>query len=135
VSYNISSIIDLAAFRSAVAKPSVNRNWCKKLRAEHCDQASLAVCWARCGSGPAKLPALAVVAIGVDKAAAEAKDAGMELSTYALHDNAALVLCRSHHGTRKSPRCLDEADHGHIRTSVGRRLAPAPGGAIGRKVS
>jgi hypothetical protein len=59
----------------------------------------------------------------------------MELSTYALLDNAALVLCRGHHGTRKSPRCLDEADHGHISTSVGRRLAPAPGGAIGRKIS
>ena len=54
----------------------------------------------------------------------------MELSTYALHDNAALVLCRGHHGTRKSPRCLGEADNGHIRTSVGRRLAHAPGVAV-----
>jgi hypothetical protein len=76
-----------------------------------------------------------VVTIGVDKAAAEAKDPRMELSIYALHENAALVLCRSRHGTRKVPRCLDETNHGHIRTSVGRRLAPAPGGTIGGKMS
>ena len=31
----------------------------------------------------------------------------MELSAYALHEDAALVLCRGH-GTRKSPRCLGE---------------------------
>jgi hypothetical protein len=59
----------------------------------------------------------------------------MELSNDALHDDAELVLCRGRHGTRKSWRCLDEADHGHIRTSDGRRLAPAPGGAIGSKMS
>jgi hypothetical protein len=59
----------------------------------------------------------------------------MELSAYALHGDAALVLCRGIHGTRKSPRCLDEGDHGYILTSVGRRVASAPGRAIGRKVS
>ena len=59
----------------------------------------------------------------------------MELSAYALHEDAALVLCRGRHGTRKSLRRLDERDHGYILTSVGRRVAPAPGRAIGRKVS
>ena len=77
----------------------------------------------------------AIVAIGVDagdKAAAEAKDPRMELSAYALHEDTALVLCRGRHGTRKSPRCLDEGDHGYILTSLGRHVAPAPGRAIGR---
>lgn len=84
------------------------------------------------------LSAPAVVAIGVDagdKAAAEAKDPRMELSAYDLHEDAALVLCRGRHGTCKSPRCLDETDHGYILTSVGRRVAPAAGRAIGSKVS
>ena len=84
------------------------------------------------------LSAPAVVAIGVDagdKAAAEAKDPRMELSAYALHEDAALVLCRGRHGTRESPRCLDERDHNYILTSVGHRVAPAPGRAIGSKGS
>jgi hypothetical protein len=84
------------------------------------------------------LSAPAVVAIGVDagdKAAAEAKDPRMELSAYTLHEDAALVLCRGRHGTRKRPRCLDERDNNYILTSVGRRVAPAPGRAIGSKVS
>jgi hypothetical protein len=73
-----------------------------------------------------------VVAIAVDagdKAAAEAKDPRMELSAYALHEDAALVLCRGRHGTRQSPRCLDERDPNYIYilTSVGRRVAPASG--------
>jgi hypothetical protein len=59
----------------------------------------------------------------------------MELSNDALHDDAELVLCPGRHGTPKSPWCLDGADHGHIRPSAGRRLAPAPGGAIGRTMS
>jgi hypothetical protein len=78
------------------------------------------------------------MAIGVDasdKAAAEAKDPRMELSAYALHEDAALFLCRGRHGTRTSRRCLDERDHGYILISVGRRVAPAPGGAIEKKVS
>jgi hypothetical protein len=57
----------------------------------------------------------------------------MEPSVYALHADAALVLCRGRHGTRKSPRCLDERDHNYILTSVGRGVAP--GRAIGSKVS
>jgi hypothetical protein len=83
------------------------------------------------------LSALAVVAIGVDagdKAAAETKDPRMELLAYALHQDAALVLSLGRHGTRKSPRCLDERDHGYVVASVGRHVAPAPGRAIGRKV-
>ena len=98
----------------------------------------LAACGAGCESGPVTLSAPAVVAIGVDagdKAAAEAKDPRMELSAYDLHEDAALVLCRGRHGTCKSPRCLDETDHGYILTSVGRRVAPAAGRAIGSKVS
>jgi hypothetical protein len=59
----------------------------------------------------------------------------MELLAYALHDDAALVLCRGRHGTRKSPRCLDERNDNYILTSVGRRVAPASGRAIGSKVS
>jgi hypothetical protein len=59
----------------------------------------------------------------------------MELSAYALHEDAALVLCRGRHGTRNNPRCLDKRDHGYILTSVGRRVAPAPGRAIGKKAS
>ena len=55
----------------------------------------------------------------------------MELSAYALHEDAALVLCRGRHGTRQSLRCLDERDlnciYIHILTSVGRRVAPASG--------
>jgi hypothetical protein len=47
----------------------------------------------------------------------------MELSAYALHEDAALVLCRGH-GTRKSPRRLDERGHGYILISVGRRVSP-----------
>jgi hypothetical protein len=58
----------------------------------------------------------------------------MELSAYALHEDTALVLCRGRRGMRKSPRCLDERDN-YILTSVGRRGAPAPGRAIGSKVS
>ena len=58
----------------------------------------------------------------------------MELSAYALHEDAALVLCRGH-GTRKSPRRLDERGLGYILISVGRRVAPDPRRAIGRKVS
>jgi hypothetical protein len=79
-----------------------------------------------------------MAAIGVDagdKAAAEARDPRMELLAYALHEGAALILYRGRHGTRKSPRCLDERDHTSILTSVGRRVAPAPGRAIGSKVS
>jgi hypothetical protein len=79
-----------------------------------------------------------VVAIGVDvgdKAAAEAKDPRMDLSAYALHEDAALVLCQSRGGMRKSPRCLDERGHGYILTWVGRRVAPPPRRAIGRNVS
>jgi hypothetical protein len=59
----------------------------------------------------------------------------MELSAYALHEDAALVLCRGRDGTRKSPRCLVERDHNYTLTSVGRRVAPAPGRAIESKVS
>jgi hypothetical protein len=44
-----------------------------------------------------------------------------------------MVLCRGRHGTRKNPRWLDEGDHGYILTSVGRRVAPAPGIAVGKK--
>jgi hypothetical protein len=73
------------------------------------------------------------VSIGFDKAAAEAKDPRMELSTDALYDDGELVLCRGRHGTLNSPRCLGEADHGHI--SVGHQVATVPGGAIGRKMS
>jgi hypothetical protein len=58
----------------------------------------------------------------------------MELSVYALHADAALVLCRGRHGTCKSPRRVDEGDCNYILTSVGRRVAPAPGRAIGSKV-
>ncbi len=59
----------------------------------------------------------------------------MELSAYALHKDAVLALCRGRHGTRESPRCLAERDHGYILTSVGRRVAAAPGRAIGGKMS
>jgi hypothetical protein len=59
----------------------------------------------------------------------------MELLAYALHEDAALVLCRGRHRTRKSPRCLGERDHTYILTSFGRRVAPAPGRAIGSQVS
>jgi hypothetical protein len=45
-----------------------------------------------------------------------------------------IPLCRGH-GTRKSPRRLDERGHGYILISVGRRVAPDPRRAIGRKVS
>jgi hypothetical protein len=84
------------------------------------------------------LSAPAVVAIGVDageKAAAEAKDPRMELSAYALHEDAALVLCRGRPGTRKSPRCRGERYYRYVIVSVGHRVARAPGRAIGRKVS
>jgi hypothetical protein len=57
----------------------------------------------------------------------------MELSTYALHEEAALALCRGGHETRKNSRCLDAGDRGYVLTSVSRRLAPAPGRAIGKK--
>jgi hypothetical protein len=79
-----------------------------------------------------------MVAIGLDagdQAAAEAKEPRMELSAYALHEDAALVLCRGRRGTRKNPRCLDERDRGYILTSVGWRVAPTPGRAIGRKAT
>jgi hypothetical protein len=62
----------------------------------------------------------------------------MELSAYALHADAALAhwpFPRGRHGTRESPRCLAERDHGYILTSVGRRVAAAPGRAIGGKMS
>jgi hypothetical protein len=59
----------------------------------------------------------------------------MELSVQALHADAALILCRGRHGTRASPRCLDERDDNHVVTSVGRRVAPASGRAIGSNVS
>jgi hypothetical protein len=110
----------------------------KELRAEYYDHASPAAGRARCGPGPVTLSAPAAVAIGVDagdKAAAEARDSRMERLAYALHEDAALVLCRGCHGTRKSPRCLDVRDHNSILTSVGRRVAPAPGRASGSKVS
>jgi hypothetical protein len=57
----------------------------------------------------------------------------MELSAYALHEDAASALRRGRHGTRESLRRLDEKDHGYVLASVGRR--PAPGRAVGRKVS
>jgi hypothetical protein len=38
----------------------------------------------------------------------------MELSAYALHEDAAMVLCRGRHGTRQSTRCLDERDLNYI---------------------
>ena len=66
-----------------------------------------------------------------DKAAGEAKDHRMELSAHAPHQDAALVLCRRRQGTRRSARCLDERDHRYVLASVGRRIAPAPGRAIG----
>jgi hypothetical protein len=72
---------------------------------------------------------------GGDKVAGEAKDLRMELSAYALHEDAAVFVRRGRHGTRESPRYLDERDHGYILTSVGRRVTPAPGRAIGRKMS
>ena len=78
-----------------------------------------------------------MVAIGIDasdKAAAEAKDPRMELSAYALHEDAALILCRGRHGTFKSPEYLDERGHGYTLTLVIRRVAPAPSISIGRKV-
>src|SRR6202022_4564215 len=105
------------------------------MRAEHCDQASLAACRARCGLGPVTLSAPAVVTIRVDagnKAAAEAKDPRMQPSVYALHEDAAMVLCRGCRGIGKSPRGLD---HNCILTTVGRRVAAAPGRAIASKVS
>src|ERR1700732_4418762 len=102
------------------------------MRAGTYDQASLAAGRARCGSEPATLSGSGVVAGGVDvgdKATAEARDPRMELSAHALHEDAALVVCRGRHGTRKRPRCLDERGHGYIFTSVGRRVAPPPGRA------
>src|SRR5260221_13545762 len=108
------------------------------MRAEHCDQASPAACRARCGSGPRTLSGPAVLAIGVDageQAAAEARGSSDELSACALDAGAALVLCRSRHGTRQSPtrqsptrqsaRCLDESDPITFFISVGRRVAAA----------
>ena len=57
----------------------------------------------------------------------------MELSAYALYEDAAVVLCRGPYGRRrKSQRCL-ESTHGYSVTSVGRRLARVPRTAIGRK--
>jgi hypothetical protein len=84
------------------------------------------------------LSAPAVVAIGVDagdKAPAEARDPRMELSACAVHVDAALVLCRGSQRTRECPRCLGERDYSYILTSVGRRVAPARGRAIGSEVS
>jgi hypothetical protein len=88
---------------------------------------------------------MAVVAIGVDagdKAAAEARDPRMELSAYALHEDAAMVLCRGRQRTRQSLRCLDERDLNYIyilTSTFSHRLAaalrrPLPA-AIGRKGS
>jgi hypothetical protein len=87
-----------------------------------------------------------VVAIGVDasdKAAAEAKSPRMDLSAYvfdALHEDAALVLCRGRDRTCAGPRLclmrLDGRGHGYILTSsVGSRVALASGRAIGTEVS
>jgi len=79
----------------------------------------------------------AVVGTGVDadeKAVAEAKEPRMELSAHGLYQDAALVLCRRRDGTRGSPLCLNERHHGYL-ASVGRRIASASGGAIGRKAS
>jgi hypothetical protein len=72
----------------------------------------------------------AIVAIGADageKATAEAKDPRMDLSAYALYEDAALLLCWGRHGTRESPRCLDRRDHGYILISLAGalRLLPA----------
>lgn len=66
-----------------------------------------------------------------DNAAAKAKDPRMELPVCAGLDDTALVLCRGRHGTQ-SPRRLDER---HVLATAGQRVAPAFGGAIGRKLS
>ena len=84
------------------------------------------------------LSAPAVVAIGVDagdKAAAEAKDPRMELSAYALHEDAALVLCRGRHGTRKSPRCLGEGATVTFPHRLAGALRPLPAEPSEDKVS
>jgi hypothetical protein len=59
----------------------------------------------------------------------------MELSVQALHADVALVSCRGRHGTRSSPRRLDERDHHYILASVGRCVAAVSGRAIGSNVS
>jgi hypothetical protein len=82
------------------------------------------------------LPALAVVTTGLvagDNAATEAKDSRMEMSAYALREDAASVLCRGCRGTGENLRRLDERGHGYVLASVGRRLAPR--GAVGREAS
>jgi hypothetical protein len=98
-----------------------------RIRAELCDRASVAACRARCGSESVTLSALAVAAVmGFDaghRAATEAKDPRMELSAYALREDAALVLCRGRHGMRRRPRHLDERGFGCSLISVGRRVA------------
>jgi hypothetical protein len=58
----------------------------------------------------------------------------MELLAYAFRKDAALVNCQGRHETRKSSRCLDGWGRDCLHTSVGPRVAPAPGKAIGSKV-
>ena len=67
-----------------------------------------------------------------DEVTAEAKDLRMKPSVYPLHEDAAMVPCRGRRGIPKSPRCLDP---NYILTTVGRRVASAPGGAIASAVS
>jgi hypothetical protein len=86
-----------------------------------------------------------VVAIGVDasdKAAAEAKGPRMDLSVYvfdALHEDAALVLCRgATECVRARVLCLrrlDERAAVYILTSINGRPALASRGAVGTEVS
>jgi hypothetical protein len=59
----------------------------------------------------------------------------MELSVQALQADAALILRRGRHGTGESPRRFDERDNHYILKSVGHRVAPASGRAIGSNVS
>ena len=96
---------------------------------------------ARYGSQPVTISVSPVVAIGggaSDKAAAEAKGPGMDLSNYAfdaLYEDATLVLCRGRDRARSGPRlCLTRLDgrgHGCILASIGSRVVLASRRAIG----
>jgi hypothetical protein len=86
-----------------------------------------------------------VVAIGVgasDKAAAEVKGPGMDLSSYvfdAFHEDSTVVLCRGRDTARASRRLclipLEGRGYGYILTSVGSRVALASRRVIGTEVS
>ncbi len=59
----------------------------------------------------------------------------MELSASALHEDAALDLCRGRHGTRKSPRCLGEGATVTFSHRLAGALRPLPAEPSEDKVS